>query len=124
MPAALVTDSGHVVWGRTFEADWDRYLRASVAPEHPTDPQLSAVPVPRPSRFVHRAHVPGLLILAGAFLTALPYLLGLVPVPVALVLGAVAGVLVLGAGLRVSGRAMWPDPELWTVRDGPHPTLR
>ncbi|MFJ3964653.1 hypothetical protein [Streptomyces sp. NPDC090036] len=121
LPAALVTDSGHVVWGRTFEEDWDRYLRAGAAPEHPTDPGLTAVPLPRPARFVPRAHGRGLLALAAAFLTALPCLLGLVTLPVALFLAVSAGLLVLGAGLWISGSATRPDPRLWTVREETRP---
>ncbi|MFG2988073.1 hypothetical protein ACGFZK_01970 [Streptomyces sp. NPDC048257] len=124
LPAAPVTDGGHVVWGRTFEEDWDRRLRAGPAPERPTAPGLTAVPLPRPARIVHRAHTRGLLVLAAAFFTALPFLLGLVPQPAALLLAVCAGVLVLGAGLRISGCAVPPDPRLWTVRWPHHRDLR
>ncbi|MFI7357674.1 hypothetical protein ACIBTP_27595 [Streptomyces avidinii] len=55
LSAALVTDTGHVVRCRTFATDRDRCPRAGRAPEHPTDPRLTAVPLPHPVRFVHRA---------------------------------------------------------------------
>lgn len=125
--AAFVADTGHVVWGRTAERDWEPWLRGEAAPVRETDSGLAAEPLPHPSRFRPEAHTATLLIAAVAALTTVPYLLGSVSYVVGLVLGAVAGILALAAGVRlgfIGVQKQNMDPELWTVREEAHPSLR
>ncbi|MFF0451652.1 hypothetical protein ACFYT4_35775 [Streptomyces sp. NPDC004609] len=50
MSAVLVTDRGHIVWGRTGERDWVPHLRDRRAPLRRTDPGRTVTTAPRPSR--------------------------------------------------------------------------
>ncbi|MEW2402691.1 hypothetical protein [Streptomyces sp. NPDC046862] len=125
--AAFVTDTGRVVWGQTAEQDWEPWLRGAAAPVCRTDSAVAAEPLARPSRFRPKVHTRTLLIAAIAALTAVPYLLGAVPYKLGLALGAAAGILALVAAARLSVLGVQKqnlDPELWTVRNESHPSLR
>ncbi|MGW1794399.1 hypothetical protein ACWCQN_00010 [Streptomyces sp. NPDC001984] len=127
MPAAFVVDTGHVVWGTTREADWQPWLRGGRAPVRETDTALSAAPMARPSRYAPGAHDRSLLFMAGAALVAAPFLLGLVSGALAGLVGAVSGGLALYSGLRLvypDNVTRFMDPELWTLRQESHPSLR
>lgn len=51
MPTVLVTDAGHIVWGRTGEHEWIPRLRDRGAPLQQTDPARSVAPPPRLSSY-------------------------------------------------------------------------
>lgn len=125
--AAFVSDTGHVVWGRTGQQDCEHWLRGGAAPVCETGSGPAAEPLPHPSRFLPKAHTRALLIAAAAALTAVPYLLGLVPHALGLALGAAAGILALAASASLTLIGIQRenmDPELWTVSDEAHPSLR
>ncbi|MET7287081.1 hypothetical protein [Streptomyces sp. NPDC005573] len=122
IPAAFVSDSGHVVWGAMSEEDYAPYLRTDVAPVRETDTTLTAGPLPRPSRYVPKKHASALRIAAVGALLAVPYLLGVVPYWAGLLLGVAAGGVGLFAGMTTDGAGI--PREQWTVRETSHPSLR
>jgi hypothetical protein len=72
MPTVLVTDGGHIVWGRTGEHEWVPRLRGGSAPLGRTDPGRTVTPAPQLSRWDPSA-TPGLLLalVPGVALTVL-----------------------------------------------------
>ncbi|MFE2422835.1 hypothetical protein [Streptomyces hokutonensis] len=122
VPAAFVSDSGHVVWGQTVEEDYAPFLRDGAAPLRETDPALAVAPVPRPSRYLPGVHAWHLRIAAVGALFALPFLLDVVPDWAALLLGVVSGALGLLAGMTLDTVRI--DKEPWTVRATSHPSLQ
>ncbi|MFF4549126.1 hypothetical protein ACFY1J_33650 [Streptomyces sp. NPDC001406] len=127
LPVAFVVDTGHVVWGVTREEDWQPFLRGGGALVRETEAGLTAVPMERPSRYAPGAHDLSLLFAVGAALVAVPFLLGLVSGALAGLLGAVSGGLALYAAVRLvlpENVNRFMDPELWTVRQESHASLR
>ncbi|MFI6402847.1 hypothetical protein [Streptomyces sp. NPDC050548] len=122
VPAAFVSDSGHVVWGQTTEEDYAPFLRDGAAPLRETEPALAVAPLPRPTRYLPGVHASHLRIAAVGALFALPFLLDVVPGWAALLLGVVSGALGLLAGMTLDSVRM--DPEPWTVRTTSHPSLQ
>ncbi|MGV9254619.1 hypothetical protein [Streptomyces sp. NPDC003697] len=127
VPAALVTDSGHVVWGETYEEDWGPWLRGGDVPLQATEAAARARPLARPSRYTPGVHSRALVLLLVAALVAAPALLGVGPGVVAVLLGAVAEGLIVFTSVRLA----WPDtsreimrPDLWKLRTESHPSLR
>ncbi|MEO3781070.1 hypothetical protein ABGB16_30590 [Micromonospora sp. B11E3] len=120
--AAFVSDSGHVVWGVTQEEDHTEYLRAGAAPVRQTDTALAVEPLPQPSRYFPNVHASHLGIAAVGALLAVPYLLGVVPHWVGLLLGVIAGALGLFAGMTMDGEGV--DQEPWTRCERSHPSLQ
>ncbi|WP_406332289.1 hypothetical protein [Streptomyces sp. NBC_00203] len=133
LPAAFVTDSGHVVWGCMYEEDWRPWLRGEaagagdtepgLAAVHSTEPGRAAVPAPRPSRFT-AAYRGFLSVLLAALLATVPYLLGLVPVLAAAGLAALSGFLTFFGAAILSGSGTDGGPDVWAVREELHPSLR
>ncbi|MFE3021870.1 hypothetical protein [Streptomyces sp. NPDC059256] len=76
MPAVLVTDSGHLLWGRTGQHEWVPYLRERLAPLLQTDPGRTVAPPPRPSRYDGTRTPKQLLALLPAVLLAMLFLTG------------------------------------------------
>ncbi|MFJ9870049.1 hypothetical protein [Streptomyces sp. NPDC101165] len=122
VPAAFVSDSGHVVWGVTPEDDHAPYLRAGAAPVCRTDTTLAVAPLPRPSRYFPKVHASHLRVAAVGALLAVPFLLDVVPHWAGLLLGVVSGALGLFAGMTTDGVGV--DQEPWTRRETSHPALQ
>ncbi|MFG2123745.1 hypothetical protein [Streptomyces sp. NPDC048710] len=122
VPAAFVSDSGHVVWGVTPEEDHTHYLRAGAAPACQTDTALAVAPLPRPSRYFAKVHASHLRVAAVGALLAVPFLLDAVPHWAGLLLGVISGALGLFAGMAMDGVGV--DQEPWTRRETSHPALQ
>ncbi|MFI6464670.1 hypothetical protein [Streptomyces sp. NPDC050528] len=120
--AAFVSDSGHVVWGRTPEEDYEHFLRDDAAPLRKTDPALAVTPVPRPARYLPKVHVVHLRIAAVGALFAAPFLLDVVPHGIGLLLGVVSGALGIFAGMTLDSVPV--DHELWTEHTTSDPSLQ
>ncbi|WP_405839650.1 hypothetical protein [Streptomyces sp. NBC_01518] len=120
--AAFVSDSGHVVWGRTPEEDYEHFLRDDAAPLRKTDPALAVAPVPRPARYLPKVHAMHLRIAAVGALFAVPFLLDVVPHGIGLLLGVVSGALGIFAGMTLDSVPV--DHELWTERTTSDPSLQ
>ena len=120
--AAFVSDSGHVVWGRTPEEDYEHFLRDDAAPLRKTDPALAVTPVPRPARYLPKVHAMHLRIAAVGALFAVPFLLDVVPHGIGLLLGVVSGALGIFAGMTLDSVPV--DHELWTERTTSDPSLQ
>ncbi|MGP2437273.1 hypothetical protein [Streptomyces sp. JW3] len=122
VPAAFVSDSGHVVWGETAEDGHTPYLRGGAAPLHATSPARAADPLPRPSRYFPKTHASHLRIAAVGALLAVPYLTGVVSSWPGMLLGVAAGAAGLFAGMTMDGVGV--DKEPWTTLESSHPSLR
>ncbi|MEU5402972.1 hypothetical protein ABZ348_27175 [Streptomyces sp. NPDC005963] len=115
MPAALVTDSGHIVWGRTGSQEWVPHLRERRAPLQQTDPGRTVSPPPRPSRYDATQTPRQLLVLLPAALLAVLCLTGTLTGGAAA--GAVAAVPFLLVGPMFLPGYAGPGLAWMTIRD-------
>lgn len=129
LPAALVTDTGHVVWGELSRDAARQYLAAPVngasVNVHATSPDRPSVALPGRAKFRQDLHGPQLLWLLGAFVLAAPALLGVVEGFPGSLLCLGSAVTVATSGLGVTRRAReLPGTIGWTVREGRDPAIR
>ncbi|WP_210575732.1 hypothetical protein [Streptomyces sp. GESEQ-4] len=129
LPAALVADTGHVVWGELSRDAARQYLadRTNGAPVnlHPTSPERPSLALPGRAKFRQDLHGRQLVWLLAAFALAAPALLGAVADFPGSLLCLGSTVAVTASGLAVTRRAgEMPGAIGWTVREGRDPAIR
>ncbi|MFI6486052.1 hypothetical protein [Streptomyces sp. NPDC050564] len=129
LPAALVVDTGHVVWGELSRDAARQYLadRINGAPVnlHPTSPDRPSLALPGRAKFRQDLHGRQLVWLLAAFALAAPALLGAAAGFPGSLLCLGSAVAVAASGLGVTRRATeLPGAIGWTVREGRDPAIR
>ncbi|MGW4030540.1 hypothetical protein ACWEFL_14665 [Streptomyces sp. NPDC004838] len=116
MPTVLVTDAGHIVWGRTGEHEWIPHLPERRAPLRQTDPGRTVAPAPRPSRYDPSKTPKLLLALAFAVLLTALCLTGTLTGWAAVTVALVLTVYIPYVSRRFAPYE-GPGAAWWTVRD-------
>ncbi|MDQ0949911.1 hypothetical protein QFZ24_003834 [Streptomyces phaeochromogenes] len=129
LPTALVSSTGHVVWGELSRDTARRYVTDPVSGAtvnlHPTSPDRPSAALPGRAKFRQDVHGRQLLWLSAAFALVAPALLGQVTGFLGSLLCLGSAFAVTASGLAVTRRAHeQPGTIGWTVREHRDPAIR